>query len=380
MGDRKFTRREFLHLAGVTAAGYMLSACGVTSTRAVTPTESPTATAGPPKTLAELARKAGVELGAASTGWYFELPWFYDILRKDFNLVVIDSGIYWNQLEPVQGHVDHAIVGRQLAKFAQHGLEQSLTLRAHPVYFPDMNPDWLMQGNFSKLELRTLLQEHVGGLVGHYRGLIRQWVVVNEPHLVDHPSWRPKDVMYLNLGEDYIEMAYEAAREADPSATLIFNETDNHCSAGDTTRQAQRIVARLKAGGLIDAVGCQMHLNGGSPLNIPDTVATMRSYGLPVHVTELDVDLTTVGGEEDDRFAWQAQIFHDVVEACMQSTVCQSISFWGLVDKYSWLEQLLFKPNADACLFDDDFQPKPAFYALEEVLRKYAGVTPQPGG
>jgi endo-1,4-beta-xylanase len=373
MGWQKLTRRKFLQIAGITTAGCALSACGANAAESISPTGTPSETASPPKTLRELADRAGVELGVGATGWFVEQPRFFDIVRSDFNLVVYDWGIAWNQLEPAQGHVDHSIMSRQLAKLAQSGLEEKVALRGHPVYFPDMNPDWLMEGQYSKTELRKILQDHVRELTAHYKGVIRQWVVVNEPHLVDRPSWRPKDVLYQGLGMDYIEMAFEAAREADPSAMLMFNETDNHRSAGYSTRQTQAIVAKLKTRGLIDGVGCQMHLDGAAPFDAKDTAATMQSYGLPISVTEMDVDMTTVPGEREDRFAWQARIFHDVLAACLRSTVCRSISFWGLVDKYSWLEQLRGRPNADACLLDDDFQPKPAFFALEEVLKEYAG-------
>ncbi|MDZ4159426.1 MAG: endo-1,4-beta-xylanase, partial [Anaerolineaceae bacterium] len=84
-------------------------------------------------------------------------------------------------------------------------------------------------------------------------------------------------------------------------------------------------------------------------------------------------DLSNVQGSNEERFAKQAKIYGDVLTACINSKVCNSFTVWEIVDKYSWLEQNLGKPNADATLFDDNMQPKPAYFAIKDILEKYAG-------
>ena len=116
----------------------------------------------------------------------------------------------------------------------------------------------------------------------------------------------------------------------------------------------------------------QMHLNGDTPPDKQDVILTMRSYGVPVYITEFDVDLRDVPGTMGERFALQANIYQEMLEACLESGVCESFTVWGIRDNLSWLEWPIdstrTSPEADPTPFDDDLQPKPAYTALFGVL------------
>jgi endo-1,4-beta-xylanase len=99
--------------------------------------------------------------------------------------------------------------------------------------------------------------------------------------------------------------------------------------------------------GLIDGVGLQMHLDGSAPPAKEAVIATMRSYALPVYVTEFDVNMTHVGGTQSDTDALQASVYRDMLEACLESGVCKSFTVWGIGDKYSWPQAYQSLPNAD---------------------------------
>lgn len=387
---KSLSRRDFLRIAGLTSTSFALSACGLSSSELPTPAVTPSSTAlatatdtppptitptSHPPTLRELADQVGLELGVSFQGFLIaEQPRFYDVLRTSFNLTVINSGLYWSQQELRRGQFNYSDVTTQLRQLRRAFVDETLTIRGHPLYWPKRNPAWLLQDYLSKEEAIDLLRSHIGEVVGSYKNSIKQWVVVNEPYLRNHPTWRSKDVFYKSIGPDYFEVAFQAAREADPSAILIFNETDNYMSNGSTTDQARDIVAQLKSKNLIDGVGCQMHLDGAFPPDQADMISTMQSYGVPVYVTELDVDMTKVGGTDEERFAKQAKIFAGVLSACLQSGVCSSLTCWEMVDKYSWLEIAEGRPRADPTLFDDNMQPKPAYYALEDVLKDRLGA------
>jgi endo-1,4-beta-xylanase len=175
------------------------------------------------------------------------------------------------------------------------------------------------------------------------------------------------DVFYKKFGFDYIDLAFQIARETDPSAKLIYNAGDNETSAAPTTQQTRLIVDRLRAKGLIDGVGLEMHLDATQTYDKEDVITTMKSYGVPVHVTEIDVDLTNVKGAQEERYARQAQVYGDMLSACLESGVCKSFSVWGIGDKNSWLERE--SSNADPTLFDDNLNPKPAYFAILNALR-----------
>ena len=93
-------------------------------------------------------------------------------------------------------------------------------------------------------------------------------------------------------------------------------------------------------------------------------------------ITELDVNMTKVSGTQEQRFSRQAQIYGAMLEACLKSGVCKSYVMWSVGDKYSWLEFQRGEENADGTIYDDDFNPKPAYYVLLRVLAQALGATP----
>ena len=107
-------------------------------------------------------------------------------------------------------------------------------------------PDWVDNGNFSKDELEKIMVEYITRLVSHGKELgITEWVVTNEPYI---PRDRENDVFYKAWGSyDYIDVAFKAARMADPQAILFYNDTNNHSSDGYTTSLTQTMVDRLKS-------------------------------------------------------------------------------------------------------------------------------------
>lgn len=211
-------------------------------------------------------------------------------------------------------------------------VENDMQVRFHALVFPQSVPDWLVNASYTREEMVGILRDAITQVMKHYKGKINQWVVVNEPYI---DPYRTDDVFYQTIGPDYIEIAFEAARQADPSGILIYNDSDNHSSAGMTTQLTRDIVARLEPKGLIDGVGLQMHLSGARPPDKQDVMETMQSYGVPVYVTEFDVNMKDVPGTQEERYAKQAEIYKGMLEACLGSGVCKSFTVWGIGDTYS---------------------------------------------
>ena len=84
--------------------------------------------------------------------------------------------------------------------------------------------------------------------------------------------------------------------------------------------------------GLLDGVGLQMHLlqSDTVPPDKQDVITTMKSYGLPVYVTEFDVNLRNVPGDQETRYAFQAKVYQDMLETCLQSGVCKGLTVFGI--------------------------------------------------
>jgi endo-1,4-beta-xylanase len=312
-------------------------------------------------TLRELADVIGWRIGVEMTGREFanDARW-RGIVRAQFNQALLSWGLNWNEVEPDRGRFDFSVMDRLVA-FAQLN---AMRVRADSIVFghTSMLPTWVTQGHFSAAQLTTILQAHVGAVVSRYRGVIAEWVVANEPYIAPYST---DDYFYAALGYRYIDLAFAAAREADPEAVLNFSDTANHTAAGITTNLTLQTVARLKAKGLVDIVGLQMHIDGANPPDRVDVRDTMRRYGLPVAVTSLDIDLSNVPGSTAQQYAVQAQIAASMLRAARDSGVCRDFSVWGIGDGVadSWLQ----RPGAPAPMatpFDGSLHAKPFFDAL----------------
>ena len=121
-----------------------------------------------------------------------------------------------------------------------------------------------------------------------------------------------------------------------------------------------------------------MHLDAAKPPKKADVVTTMRSYGIPIYITSVDVNLKDVSGTPEQRYQVQANVFRDMLEAALESGVCSNFGIWGIGDKYSWIEwdktYPLNSPIGDPTPFDDDYSPKPAYFAMLDVLKNAAGL------
>ena len=79
------------------------------------------------------------------------------------------------------------------------------------------------------------------------------------------PEYMQYDVFYQKFGYDYIDLAFQIARETDPTATLIYNADDNETVDSPTSALTHQIVERLKSKGLVEGAGSEMHLDASTP-------------------------------------------------------------------------------------------------------------------
>jgi len=290
------------------------------------------------------------------------------IAGREFNQFVIWIG--WQYSESSRNKFDTTA----LRFYGDFAAKNNMTTRGHMLVWPADLPDWVKNGNFSRDELTAILRNHITQIVTPYKGKINEWVVVNEPYF---NPYRQNDIFYKTIGLDYIEIAFRAARESDPSATLIYNDALNETAKGLTTQLTHQIVQMLKSKDLIDGVGIEGHMLQYQPMpDKNDVIATMRSYGVPVYVTEFDVNLKDVSGTQEQRFAFQANAYKEMLEACLESGVCKGFTIWGISDKNSvWETQKGldgYSPKANPLLYDDNLNPKPAYFALLQVLQQFA--------
>lgn len=353
-----------------------------------TPTGKQSSTPVTSSGLRSLAAQKGIMLGTEFEMWRMRDPRYWNIMSKDFGLVFLESFSSCNKSFWLgRGAYDFSALDATVNFLVSQGWRVRAATLVWGTTEPAVckPPDSIMKGKFSREEYIQILQEHVKTVVSHFRGRVSEWTLANEA-IGRSFCGGGCDYWMDWIGPDYIEIAFRAAREADPDAVLIFNEVNNE-SPRDANTQAvidkmYDTVKTLRSKGVpIDGVGMQMHLLlpglAQTPPSKDDVIKTMQrfgSLGVSIYVTEFDMNLTNVPGSQQDKWNYEASMYHDMMQACLESGVCKSFSTWGIADSTSWITCSETKygcvnlPNADPLMFDKDFQPKPAYYAVRDAL------------
>jgi endo-1,4-beta-xylanase len=129
------------------------------------------------------------------------------------------------------------------------------------------------------------------------------------------------------------------------------------------------LVKRLKAKGLVDAVGWQCHLDSGWKAGAAQAKNAERlaKLGLDISITELDFRITLPATPK--KLQTQAESYRSVMRFCLSQPNIKALVMWGFTDKSSWIP-IFFKGAGAALIFDEQYKPKPAYEALSEELAK----------
>jgi endo-1,4-beta-xylanase len=231
------------------------------------------------------------------------------------------------------------------------------------------------------------MREHIHTVVGRYKGKVKCWDVVNEAIADGGGTNILRNSLWLEIiGPDFIAKAFQYAHEADPDAVLRYNDYGLENPA-----RRKKLIALIKSlqerNVPVHAIGSQAHLNVSINFETMDQALTeMATLGLPIHITELDVNsaaggqrgfgadvannaATTQGGLVSDADKKLADAYAGIFRAFLRHRdSVKVVTFWGANDANSWRAQ--GKP----LLFDGNSQPKAAFDAVIAEAKKATAV------
>lgn len=319
--------------------------------------------------LRSLAAQRGISIGAAMVLTPLrENPIYGEVLAREFNMVTPEDAMKFGPLtRDGRDRYDFSKTDA-IVEFAR---EHQMQIRGHTLVWHNRQPEWLREGEFSRDELIEILRSHIQTVVGRYKGQIAVWDVVNEA-IADDGSFRDT-IWWRGIGPEYIEMAFRWAHEADPDALLFYNDY-----GGEGMNQKSDVIFNLvqdlqQQGVPIHGVGLQMHIwnvdKYPKPQQVSQNMKRIGELGLQVQITEMDVGLQKGTGTEEARLAAQANLYGDMLRVCLNADNCTAFVLWGFTDAYSWTRQIEEEPNLPL-IFDESFQPKPAYFKLREVLRQ----------
>jgi endo-1,4-beta-xylanase len=329
----------------------------------------------PKPPLKYLASKHGIELGNFAIAKRLDEKPYSDILTSQFDLALVDNVGNWHftdadlRTSPTTYNFSHI---DQVVDFAH---SHNMPLQFHHLLWGEEKwlPEWLKNGNYNKQQLLNLIRDHINTVGRHYSGKISEWSVVNEAFTRNLHIFGLHDWWADHIGDmSYIDQAFIWARQADPNAKLILNDFNNE-GENNVSDAMYAYIKSAKARGIpIDAIGMQMHIDGTHPPTKDEVVANMKRFGdlgIKVYVTEFDVNMHDVKASDTDKAQTEANIYYDMMRACIESKVCPSFSILGITDKETWYNYLNL-PGAMPLPFDEHYKPKPAYYSLRNALEQ----------
>ena len=319
--------------------------------------------------MRELADARHLLLGAAVMPAQLRERQFAETLVRNFNYLTPENSMKWPVIHPAPGQYAFGEADEIVSFARAHGM----AVRGHNLAWHFQNPFWLEGSIGHGSAAEELLRDHITTVVGHFKGQIRDWDVVNEP--LDENGELRQSPWLLAIGPDYIEKAFRWAHQADPQARLFLNEYGNEALGLKSDAFHRLVKSLLEKGVPLHGVGLQFHLEGRYPPDfgaVARNLERLRALGLEVQITELDIRLQEPPTPE--ALAQQAQIYAELVRAALAYHLGAVIT-WGLTDRYSWVPGF-FPGQGSALLFDEGYRPKPAAESVRDVL---AAAPPTPG-
>lgn len=307
---------------------------------------------------------------------------FSQLVQHECAIIVTAMEIFWRFNSNNPGQFDFDGADKMVEWAGSHGEK----IRAHNLVWQEETPDWY-KGINDRGYAEKMLVEHVTTMCKRYAGKIHSWDVANE--VIAPGDGRPdglrNTVFMEKLGPGYLDLAFHAAREADPKALLVCNDysfeydIDNH----EAKRRAMLgLIDGFKQRGTpIDAVGIQSHLSVERMPSFNDKVFAnflkeIHDRGLQVMITELDVVDRAAPADIAARDAAVAAVYRQYLAVALDSPAVKTAITWGLADHDSWITHYNMdefrrldglKPRP--LPFDDDLKPKPAYTAMAEAFR-----------
>ena len=349
------------------ALGAALIGAGFTSAFAADPT------------IRELAKERGRFIGTILNSEWFNddiEPEFEEIHKTQFNVVVAENEMKFDATEPRENEFNFT-KGDKMVEYAK---ANGIRVRGHALAWHSQVASWV-SNNYAgqKDKLLAVLKNHIENVVGHYKGQVAEWDVVNEAVNDEYNAgWRSTNsVWYEGIGAEFLDSAFVWAHKADPNAELCYNDYSLEWGLREGSKASFVVeqVKRWKANGIpITCVGTQTHIeiaHETTPQNVRALAKALAELGVTLNITELDIGFPkgSAGQLGAADYAKQGHLYRQFMDVFLEEPNMGEFVIWGLTDAHSWLDEQQGK--TEGLLYDKNYKPKPAYDSILVSLKAH---------
>jgi len=282
------------------------------------------------------------------------------IAGTQFDMITPENEMKWDTVEPSNGGFNFG-PGDAIVNFATSHNDR---VRGHNLVWHSQLPGWV--SSLPTNQVKGAMEAHINGEVGHYKGKIYAWDVVNEPFNDDGSFRSDVFTQAFGSGPAYIADAITTAHAADPNAKLYINDFNIEGSNAKSNAMFSLAQTLLQQGVPLGGIGFESHfIVGQVPSSLQSNMQRFANLGLDVAVTELDDRMPTPASSAN--LNQQATDDANVVKACLAVSRCVGLTQWNISDADSWVPGT-FSGQGAATLFDSNFQPKASFNSVLNAL------------
>jgi endo-1,4-beta-xylanase len=315
----------------------------------------------PLKTLAQAA--GGRYFGSDMTGNLLSQSTVTQLQSQQFNMVTPGNEMKWDTTEPSNGTFNFG-PGDQIVSYAQANGER---VRCHNLVWQSQLPSWV--SSLPTSQVQAAMETHITTEATHFKGKCYAWDVVNEPFNSDGSF--VSDPFFRAMGSGYIADALRTAHAADPAAKLYLNDFNIEGENAKSNAMFSLAQSLLAQGVPLNGIGFESHfILGQIPSDMQANMQRFANLGLDVAVTELDDRITLPATSAN--LTQQATEFSNVVRDCLGVSRCVGVTQWAVGDADSWVPGT-FSGQGAATMFDQNYNPKPAFTAVQNTLAAAGG-------
>lgn len=256
---------------------------------------------------------------------------YRETLKKYFNKAVFEDDIKWHNW------IDASPEGKQRRKNVMAALDwmdaNRITPRGHVMVWPSWPrvPESVKNLRDDPPKLRQAILDHIADQTAVLGRRIAEWDVINE-------SYAHNDIMNV-LGREAMVEWFQAAHRGAPDIKLFYNDYvmfDGEGPGSPSGYYYDTIKFFQDKGAPIGGLGEQGHF-GGSPPPPPRIVEVLDHFGklgLPIQITEFDIDTSDV--------ETQTAYTRDFLTAVFSHPAVDSVICWGFWEGRHWKPRAAF--------------------------------------